>query len=303
MANNRTISAVHGPRAYRGSADLLDLIRFGQRIWTADARWHVGDLAWDLGLSPDETEVRTIALWERDGEIAGVGWLSHPDQLSVILGPDDAALLERIIAWADDLAGTPTTVTVLDTERWLAEPLRLWGYLADLDGPHFLAMHRDVTDHDADLRAGPDVPAGFRVRRLAGDDELPARFALHRAVWTGSTTSDTALREMTRRWPYSIDFDWVVEAPNGTLVSYILGWYDDVHRVGEFEPVGTLAEFRRRGLSRAVGIAVIGAFRDAGAERALVYARGDDDYPVPRQVYGSLGFAARGRTVKYRPNR
>jgi GNAT superfamily N-acetyltransferase len=106
---------------------------------------------------------------------------------------------------------------------------------------------------------------------------------------------------MTRQWPYSFDFDWVVEAPDGRIVSYGLGWYDEVNRVGEFEPVGTVASARRLGLSRAVGIAVLHAFRDAGATHAMVYARGDDGYPIPRHVYTTLGFQPRGRTVTYRP--
>jgi hypothetical protein len=54
-------------------------------------------------------------------------------------------------------------------------------------------------------------------------------------------------------------------------------------------------------LSRGVGIAVLRAFRAAGGEQALVYARGDHEYPVPRQVYAALGFRPRGRTVMYRP--
>ena len=50
----------------------------------------------------------------------------------------------------------------------------------------------------------------------------------------------------------------------------------------------------------ALGISLLHAFRDAGARRALVYARGDDEYPVARLVYGALGFRTHGRIVQYR---
>jgi hypothetical protein len=61
-----------------------------------------------------------------------------------------------------------------------------------------------------------------------------------------------------------------------------------------------VAEYRRRGLSRAVTVSVLRAFRAAGGERAVVHARGDDGYPVPRQVYAALGFRPYARTLRYR---
>ncbi|HEY9481844.1 MAG TPA: hypothetical protein VIR00_02695 [Micromonosporaceae bacterium] len=127
---------------------------------------------------------------------------------------------------------------------------------------------------------------------MRGEDEVATRAALHREVSASTDLTEDVFRAMTRQWPYSFDFDWMVEAPDGRIVSYILGWYDDVNRIGEFEPVGTPASFRRLGLSRALGIAVLHAFWDTGATHAMVYARGGDGYPVPRQVY-SFGPTAR----------
>jgi GNAT superfamily N-acetyltransferase len=282
---------------YRGATDLPELLHFGQRVWTPDNRWHVGDLAWDIGLDPEPSDDTRIAIWRRADEPVAVGWLSRPDQLSVVIGPDDGPLIRDVVEWAEQEAGTAVTVTVLDTETWLVRELDAMEFVPDSSGHFFLAMHRDL----ADLPPVPQPPAGFSLRPVR-TDEVSARAELHRRVWSSSMTDATCADMMARR-PYRTDFDWVAEAPDGSLVAYILGWYDDVHRSGEFEPVGTLEEFRRLGLSRALGIAVMHAFRDAGGERALVYARGDDDYPVPRQVYGSLGFTPRGRTVKYQPRK
>ncbi|HEY1484771.1 MAG TPA: hypothetical protein VGF84_01630 [Micromonosporaceae bacterium] len=282
---------------YRGEVDLPELLYFCQRIWTVDNRWHVGDLAWDIGLTPEVTDEWRIALWRRDGQAIAAGWLTRPDQLSVVIGPDDAGMLGDVIAWADDLAGAAVAVTVLDSEAWLVDDLVRRGYTADLGGHFFLAMQRDI----ADLEPVPALPEGFTVRPVR-ESELGARAELHRRVWS-SRMSDETYRAMASRRPYRIGFDWVAVAPGGELVSYVLGWYDEIHRIGEFEPVGTLTEFRRMGLSHALGIALMHAFRAAGGERALVYARGDDEYPTPRQVYGALGFEVHGRTVKYQPKR
>jgi GNAT superfamily N-acetyltransferase len=101
-------------------------------------------------------------------------------------------------------------------------------------------------------------------------------------------------------WPYRPDFDFVVEAPDGTLAASALGWYDEANRVGEFEPVGTRPEHRRLGLASAVMLFGMRRFRDAGATHAIVGCRGDAGYPIPKLVYESIGFRelSRGPPVR-----
>jgi GNAT superfamily N-acetyltransferase len=284
-------------RDWAGPADLPALIRFAQRVWTPDSRWHMGDFGWEFGLEPAGRPVWHRSLWGRGGDIVAWAWLVSPDRLSLAIDPSHVGLFDAVLAWASDVAGVRVSVTVLSTESFLTQALVRMGYAADERGHFFVAHHRALDD----IPSAPPVPAGFRVRPVRGDDEVAARAALHREVWASTDLTEDICRAMTRQWPYSFDFDWVAEAPDGRLVSYVLGWYDEVNRVGEFEPVGTLASFRRLGLSRAVGIAVLQAFRAAGGTRAMVYARGDNDYPVPRQVYTALGFRPCGRTVTYRP--
>jgi GNAT superfamily N-acetyltransferase len=83
----------------------------------------------------------------------------------------------------------------------------------------------------------------------------------------------------------------------------VLGWLPPGGATGQFEPVGTLPAWRRRGLSRTVGRHVLRAFREAGASRALVYARGDDAYPTPRAVYSGLGFTTHARQHRWQHRR
>ncbi len=288
--------ALAARRDWAGPTDLPGLIRFAQRIWTPDSRWHIGDFAWEFGLEPAGRPAWHMSLWERGGDIAAWGWLTRPDRLSLAIDPVFSDLLGAVVAWASELAEVRVSVTVLSTERYLTEALVRMGYAPDETGHFFVAHHRSLDD----IPPPPVLPDGFRIRPVRGDDEVVARAALHREVWASTDLTEDVCRAMTRQWPYSFDFDWVADARDGRLVSYILGWYDDVNRVGEFEPVGTLPSFRRLGLSRALGIAVLHAFRDAGGTHAMVYARGDDAYPVPRQVYTALGFQPRGRTVTYR---
>jgi GNAT superfamily N-acetyltransferase len=281
-------------RDYAGEADFRSLLRFTQRIYTPDSRWHLGDIAWDLGFQPGGEPDSRMSFWECDGEIVGWGWLRLPSTLALLVDPGHTdRLVDEIVDWATAVAGGPVSVGVLETEKGLIEPLARQGRELGLPAHFFLNMQRGLSD----LPPAPDVPPGFTVRPVE-PGELPARAALHRAVW-GPKLTDEVFEALAARWPYRREFDRVAVAPDGQLASYILGWYDDVNRVGEFEPVGTLPQYRRQGLSRAVSLSLLHAFRDAGAQRALVYARGDEEYPVPRQVYGALGFHTHGRVVQY----
>src|SRR5215468_6739510 len=69
-------------RDYAGEADFPSLLRFTQRIYTPDSRWHLGDIAWDLGFEPGGEPDSRMAFWERDGEIVGWGWLRLPSTVA-----------------------------------------------------------------------------------------------------------------------------------------------------------------------------------------------------------------------------
>lgn len=107
-------------------------------------------------------------------------------------------------------------------------------------------------------------------------------------------------RPLYETWPYRRDLDWIIEAPDGRWVANCIMWYDEINRVGTLEPVGTDADFRRQGFGAAVCLAALHAVKLAGAIEARVGARGDAAYPVPRQVYRSIGYRPLVRDLIYR---
>ncbi len=123
--------------------------------------------------------------------------------------------------------------------------------------------------------------------------------AAHRAAFGSTRVTTERHTRMRETWPYRAEFDLVVASPAGEVAAYCQGWYDAANGVGAFEPVGTHPGHRRRGLARAVCLAVLRAFATAGARRAVVYCRGDTEYPVPKRLYESLGFTAYTRTYTY----
>jgi GNAT superfamily N-acetyltransferase len=299
------------PRPFTvGDAD--GVLELAVRSYTRDSRWHVGDLAWHLAISGgrglgDHTDVWTTTD-PQDGPPVAVSWWDRieVDQETraalTFVGP--TTLLPHIVDHTltrlePDVAAVD--VVVLAVEQDVADTLRRLGFRLVDDMEYFLNLQLDLNGPSPD-EAAPTPPAGITVVR--GDELQPQAWVeLHRAVWPDSSLTVAGRVAMTQRWPYDPAFDLVALAADGTPVSYVLGWLPPGATTGQFEPVGTLPAWRRRGLSRMVGRHVLRAFREAGASRALVYARGDDAYPTPRAVYSRLGFTTHARQHRWQCRR
>jgi len=64
----------------------------------------------------------------------------------------------------------------------------------------------------------------------------------------------------------------------------------------QVENVGTLEEFRGRGVARAVVLRAVEEARGAGARRVFIVADGED---WPKDLYGRLGFQGMARTWQF----
>ncbi len=294
-------------RDFGGGRDLAAMQRAVQRVWTPGARWHVGDLAWQWHSVGEVAADPRTSLWTgRDGEVVAWGRISGDAELDLF---GEAA---EVLAWFDEVAGLGAEITVMDAEAEVGVILEKAGYRVAEGAPFF---EHCLLALDDSLPA-PSLPDGYRVRALRGEDEAAARAAVHRAAWRPgrvgkllvppvdlgegeSRVTTERYRSVMGAWPYRTDLDLVVEAPDGSFAAFALGWFDEVNRVGELEPVGTDPRHARQGLAAAVSLACLRAMRAAGAERAVVNPRGDDAYPVPGRLYRGLGFRPVARTVTY----
>ena len=295
-----------------GDAD--EVLQLTLRSYTPDSRWYVGDVAWHLGSSGGRGLGDHTYVWSSSHGIVAVSWWDDVDvddeQRAVLTFVGPTELLPDIVEHCrhtldDDVAAVD--VVMLAVERDVAAALRALGF-EEVHGDVFFvnlqcALTGDRTgDPTGDLTGshngvtnvggatGPHSwPEGVSVSRA---DEHPAAawVAVHRAVWPDSTLTVAEREATTRTWPYDARFDLVAATPDGTVVGYVTGWLPPGGSTGQLEPVGTLPDWRRRGVSRALGRAVLAAFTEAGATRALVYARGDAAHPAARATYESLGF-------------
>ncbi|MFI6790457.1 GNAT family N-acetyltransferase [Nonomuraea sp. NPDC050383] len=280
--------------AYEGPDDLRAMQELCSRIWSPGSRWHVGDLAWGRFQHTGREPGWPTRLWRDGGRTVAWGWIDLPGSLDLAVDPARPELARQVLEWfARTAPAGPLDVTVLDTETHLAAALREAGYRPAGDGPFFRHLVRDLAGP-----AEPVPPQGYRLRAV-GETDVPGRVAAHRAAFHPSRVSEESYRAVRAAWPYRAGLDLVAVAPDGEVAAYCLVWLDEARRVAEIEPTGTLPAHRRRGLARAVCLAALRAAREAGAERAVVYARGDDAYPAPGRLYRSIGFRPAARTVTW----
>jgi predicted N-acetyltransferase YhbS len=257
---------------------------------------HVGDVAWAATQHARREPEWRRQLWEGDGCLVAYGWLFRPRTLDWQLDPRRPELLRDVLDWFEaEAEEEPLETSALADDRAAIEILRARGYAEVTGVPWFAHLLRDL-----DEIPQPEPPESYTLRSVHGERDLERRVDVHRRAWEPSRFTLESYRNVRETWPYREDLDCVVEASDGSFAAYALAWYDDENRVGELEPVATHPEYRRRGLGRAVNLFALHRLRDAGAERAVVLCRGDDEYPIPKRLYESVGFRQHSRSLAFR---
>jgi ribosomal protein S18 acetylase RimI-like enzyme len=261
--------------------DLRLLVELAQELWAHDpstVEHTFGELAfWSSRLPHNDWRAR---LW-LDGEtLAGWAWMTNALDLDWQVRPTHRPLLDEILEWAH----APERTVVRPHNVDAIERLRRHGLELDESAPWIRVNVRDLADLPE-----PAVPDGYGVRTVADGDHA-SRAAAHRSAFHPSRFTDAVYESVRAAWPYRSDLDCVVEAPDGTIASFTLAWFDDVNGIGELEPVGTHSDHLRRGLARAANLFALHRLKALGATRCLVGCRGDAAYPIPCKLYESIGF-------------
>jgi ribosomal protein S18 acetylase RimI-like enzyme len=293
-------------RPYDKPSDLRlmqDLVAEAWALEGAPQERHVGDLAWTRYQHTGKEDEWKLRLWEReDGRLAAWAWLVLPGTLDFQVHPElrGGEVHDEVLDWlAAEAEADELTASALDRDTASVEVLRRHGYReAEPEFP-FVHLLRDL-DEPIDE---PVVPDGYELRSVRGPDDLERRVEVHRAAFHPSRVTTESYANAMRAWPYRAELDCVAEASDGSFASYCLVWLDERNGVGELEPVGTHPDHGRRGLASAVCRYALLRLAGGGARHAVVYARADAAYPVPRRLYESIGFRKVARLLEFRRTR
>ena len=312
--------ATHGltHRPYQGDPDLTRLLAALSRAHAepaGSALLHPGDLIWALFQNTLFDPSSSIELWESaESRLVGFGifeegdfdtqWLARgtlardTDERTTFESEALAVARER----ARQAAAVELRTSILASDTLRRDLLVAEDFVPDTTRvtrrgePHTAFLQLRQALDDGSLEHAP--PGDFVVRAVGGEEEWPARVELHRTVWAPSRVTLDAYRRLRAAPVYRRDLDLVAAAPDGTFAAYAIVWYDPASAVGEFEPVGTHPDFRRRGAARTVMLEGLRRLRELGARRALVASSANN--PASIRLYESVGFALADREQFYR---
>lgn len=217
-------------------------------------RWHANVNIWRFSLEA------AVFLWETgDGQLAAV---LHPN------GPGEAILQVHPAYRSPDLEVEMmnTAETQFAISHQGAQRLTIWAHQCDALRQDLLTRRgfsrepgREIQFRRSLEGPAPDCqpPAGYTVRALGDDAELPARGWLSwKTLHTGQPVEQYAgwqwYRHVQAAPLYRRDLDLVAIAPDGELAAFCTLWFDDVTRMAACEPVGVHPAHRGQGLGKAM---------------------------------------------------
>ncbi len=298
-------------RAYRGENDyqrIRDFLVETYGITKLHHNW--GIERWDywryfvrprraelnMGQPWDGTDVH---LWETEaGKLVGVTHPEDPGHAFLQIHPDYRHLEDEMATWAEQHLAIPA-------KDGKGRVLNLWGYDYDAER-HTVLARRGYQNpvHDGYKRRRamdepiPEVtaPEGYTVRSLRADDDLALRCAVSSAAFDSSAMGTDVYCSLQTAPTYRLDHDLVVEAPDSTFASFCIVWFDEVNRIGMFEPVGTHPDHQRMGLGKAVMCEGLRQLASLNATMAYV---GAGNNIAANRLYESVGFTEFDREYRW----
>ena len=100
---------------------------------------------------------------------------------------------------------------------------------------------------------GYELETGFTIRTFSEFPDMTGRVSLVRSAFDNPDYSDEQVKGLVSSPDYRAEYDLMVISLEGRPVAYCVGWRERARAEHGFvEPVGTHAEYRRRGFAQAV---------------------------------------------------
>lgn len=215
-------------------------------------------------------------VWETSGgDIAAVLTIEHPFPGTVFFLRDIGfdGVLKEMLSIAEETLINPEKCT-------------LNVYICDHD-PALKSVASEIGYHRLNDRSEeisefiiqevipePVLPQGFRIQSMADENDIEKR---RKAFGRGFNHEDHlewpstfSYQELQKAPDYNPELDLYIVAPDDEYVAFCIVWWDQVNRIATLEPVGTVPNYRRMGLARAVVLEGIIRASALGAQKVIV---------------------------------
>ncbi len=237
----------------------------------------------------DESALDKIGVWEEDARIVGVAhYESQLGEAFFQIRPDYTHLKLQMLEYAEDHLFARLDdgrgylrVYINDFDAEFESIAERQGYRKREDESRPMSRYIIPSPFPAIV-----VPDRFRLKSLAEDNDLRK---VDRVLWRGFNhlgevpADGIADRKQMQSAPnFRKDLNIIVEAPDGSFVSYSGTWYVPANRIAYVEPVATDPDYRRLSLGTA---AVLEGIRRCGELGATVAFVGS-----VQEFYRAMGF-------------
>jgi ribosomal protein S18 acetylase RimI-like enzyme len=250
----------------RGYLDKSDLSAIGsliRQVYQIDPYWNSWSFAlydiWSQRKLGDQ-EVFGMTEWQHDMRLwedhkktlLGAAVFRDPDLVKLITFPDHKNLMVPMLDWIEarghQKALPDEKIKIETSERnpFLEKLLLSQGY--EKDQGYYIYREKNLTSRQNELVI---LPAGFSIQHIESRNDLKKFHRGTELVFNFPDNPD--VYQILRQAPSFVpELDLIVLSPDGQIASFGSIWFDQHLSLAEFEPVGTVPEFRKRGLGSAL---------------------------------------------------
>lgn len=243
------------------------------------------------GVEPDWKE--TIYLYQDEtGKLVGLVCSENPDENMFLFALPGYKYLEKdMIVKAeqtvrDILKRSEIKIWCDDTDLIRIADLEKSGYKkcdAEVEYLNWMDLTRSIPEFK--------MPDGYTLHDMTDETNLDLQQKIDKitAAFDSETYPVPIYRNLQSGPSYRKDLDLYATGQDGTIATFCFVWADEELNIGYFEPVGTDARHRRKGLGRAILNVGLQRLKQAGVAKAFVGSYGDERMAF----YDASGFTNR----------
>jgi len=239
-----------------------------------------------------------IRVWEDDGALVGLVVPDSPLLYFVQLLPDCMHIYPEMVRWIEEYSRATwgkedAVLKIIEMEGNPEKENVLYDQGFERIGVYGIFRIRALDAQIPDYR----LPEGFKIRSVTSDDFDEISRCIRQVFGHGEWFNREILESLAAASFHIDDLDLVVVNSENKIVSFCTFRLDPLSRVTELDPMGTLEEYRNRGIGRA--LLCEGFRRLRKYNPSLLYIGGAANTPPANRLYELTGFTQRIDLIRW----
>jgi GNAT superfamily N-acetyltransferase len=266
-------------RPYQSKGNLYAIGNLIRRAYAVQPNWNTYSFArfdiWMQRRIADEVLFNKLEwqqdfrLWESAGNLIGAVFFESPIDAALISDPAYPELIDPMLDWAEARYRTkgvdrPLMIEVMESNIDRCNLMKARGYT--LYPGYFIHRHKLLDPNEIEP---VNLPSGFSIKPIETEEDRRLYPIAVQSVFNRSATveQDDFLKQAPSCVP---ELNLLVWSDQNEIATFCTVWIDPVNHYAEFEPVGTVPSFQKRGLGSALLAYAHNRLREKGCPLATV---------------------------------